>query len=147
MPALWTRLDRDQIPAIAQTFQYAHPELGERYCSDGFYGIIKLRNFHADYQRAVHRLAERIIEVGDKSVAHGDDDVQRMERKDFESLSSAFGPTSAGRTTSGHLQITVLAHDTSTLPQGRARDYYGDTPRLLVPVSAKLSAAGRRIRG
>jgi FxsC-like protein len=133
VPALWTRLDRQQIPAIAQTFQYSHPGLGERYCADGFYGLIKLRNFHADYQRAVHRLAERIIEVGDKSVAHGDDDVQSMERKDFESLSSAFGPTSARRTTSGRLQITVLAHDTSTLPQGRTRDYYGVTPRSWSP--------------
>jgi FxsC-like protein len=133
VPALWTRLDRDQIPAIAQTFQYSHPDFGQRYCADGFYGLIKLRNFRADYQRAVHRLAERIVEIGDKSVAHANDDVQGMERKDFESLSSAFGPTSARRTTSGHLQITVLAHDTSTLPQGRARDYYGATPRSWSP--------------
>ena len=120
MPALWTRLNREQIPAIAQTFQYSHPDLGERYCADGFYGLIKLRNFRADYQRAVHRLAERIIEVGDKSVADADDEVQGMGRKDFESLETAFGPTSAPRTTNGHLQITVLAHDTTTLPQGRA---------------------------
>jgi FxsC-like protein len=128
VPALWTRLDRDKIPAVAQTFQYAHPDLGERYGADGFYGIMKLRNYRVDYQRAVHRLAERIIEIGDNSVPHADHEVQRMERKDFESLQSAFGPASARRTTNGHLQITVLAHDTSTLPQGRARDYYGDTP-------------------
>jgi FxsC-like protein len=133
VPALWTRLDRDKIPAVAQTYQYAHPDLGERYCADGFYGIIKLRNYRADYQRAVHRLAERIIELGDKSVAHADHDVQRMERKDFESLQSAFGPTSARRTTDGKLRISVLAHDTSTLPPGRARDYYGDTPHSWSP--------------
>src|SRR5579859_3973830 len=28
VPALWTRLDRGKIPAIAQTYQYAHPGLG-----------------------------------------------------------------------------------------------------------------------
>jgi FxsC-like protein len=107
--------------------------MGERYCADGFYGIIKLRNYRDDYQKAVHRLAERIIELGDKSVARADYDVQRMERKDFESLQSAFGPTSARRTTDGKLRISVLAHDTSTLPPGRARDYYGDTPRSWSP--------------
>jgi FxsC-like protein len=133
VPALWTRLDRDMIPAIAQRYQYAHPGLGERYCADGFYGIMKLRNYRDNYQRAVHRLAERIIELGDKSVAHADYDVQRMERKDFESLQSAFGPTSARRTSDGKLRISVLAHDTSTLPPGRARVYYGGTPHAWSP--------------
>jgi FxsC-like protein len=133
VPALWTRLERGEIPAIAQTLQYAHPGLGERYCADGFYGIMKLRNYRNEYQKAVHRLAERIIELGDKSVAHADHDVQRMERKDFESLQSAFGPASARRTTDGKLRISVLAHDTSTLPPGRARSYYGDTPHTWSP--------------
>lgn len=133
VPALWTRLDRDHIPAVAQQVQYAHPELGERYSTEGFYGIMKLRNYRADYHKAVHRLAERIIELGDMSVAHADHDVQRMERKDFESLPSAFGPTSARRTSDGKLRIMVLAHDTSTLPDGRARDYYGDTPHSWSP--------------
>lgn len=133
VPALWTRLDRSEIPMIAQTYQYAHPDLGQRYCADGFYGIMKLRNYRDDYQRAVHRLAERIIELGKKSVAHADYDVQRMERKDFESLQSAFGPTSARRTTNGKLRISVLAHDTFTLPPGRSRDYYGDRARSWSP--------------
>ena len=133
VPALWTRLDRERIPAVAQSFQYDHADLGERYRAEGFYGIMKLRNYHGDYQRAVHRLAERIIEVGDRSVAHADGDVQGMERKDFESLPSAFGPASARRTTDGQLKITVLAHDTSTLPPGRASDYYGETPYAWSP--------------
>ena len=133
VPALWTRLDRGKIPAIAQTYQYAHPGLGERYCTEGLYGIMKLRNYRDAYHRAVHRLAERIIELGDKSVAHADQDVRRMERKDFESLQSAFGPKSAKRTGDGKLRISVLAHDTSTLPPGRARDYYGATPHAWSP--------------
>ncbi|MGH3262742.1 MAG: TIR-like protein FxsC [Trebonia sp.] len=133
VPALWTRLDRDRIPGVAQMLQYAHTEMGERYCADGFYGLIKLRNYRDDYQRAVYRLAERIIELGDKSVAHADQDVQRMESKDFETLQSAFGPASARRTTDGKLRISVIAHDTSTLPAGRARDYYGDTPHAWSP--------------
>ncbi len=133
VPALWTRIDRDAIPAIAQTVQYAHPGMGPRYCADGFYGIMKLRNYRDEYQKAVHRLAERIIELGDNSVAHADHTVQPWDSKDFESLQSAFGPTSARRTTDGKLRISVLAHDTSSLPPGRARKYYGDTPHSWSP--------------
>jgi len=133
VPALWTRLDREKIPEVAQIFQYDHTDLGERYRAEGFYGIMKLRNYRGDYQRAVHRLAERIIEIGDRSIAYADSDVQGMERKDFESLPSAFGPASARRTTNDQLKITVLAHDTSTLPPGRASDYYGETPRSWCP--------------
>jgi FxsC-like protein len=139
VPALWTRLDRDMIPEVGQSFQYEHADLGGRYCAEGFYGIMKLRNYRGDYQRAVHRLAERIIEIGDQSVAHADDDVQDMERKDFELLQSAFGPASARRTTDGQLQITVLAHDISTLPPGRASDYYGETPHTWSPYRPNYS--------
>ena len=132
-PALWTRLDREKIPVVAQSFQYDHADLGERYRAEGFYGIMKLRNYRGDYQRAVHRLAERIIEIGDRSIAYADGDVQGMERKDFESLPSAFGPASARRTTNGRLRSQCLAHDTSTLPPGRASDYYGETPHAWSP--------------
>jgi FxsC-like protein len=133
VPALWTRLERDRMPEVARSFQYDHADLGARYCAEGFYGIMKLRNYRGDYQRAVHRLAERIIEIGDRSLAHADQDVQGMERKDFESLPSAFGPASARRTTDGQLQISVLAHDTSTLPTGRSSDYYGQSSRAWSP--------------
>jgi FxsC-like protein len=133
VPILWTGLDRDRMPPVAQKLQYAHPELGEKYCADGFYGLIKLRNHRAAYQLAVHRLAQRIIELGDMSVAYADHDVQRMELKDFESLQSAFGPASARRTGDCRLRISVLAHDTSALPRGRARRYYGETPRSWSP--------------
>jgi FxsC-like protein len=133
VPVLWTRLAPSRIPPVALKLQYEHPELGERYRDEGMYGLMKLRNYRSSYQRAVHRLAQRIIELGDMSVAHADHDVQRMERKDFESLPSSFGPTSARRTSDGKLRITVLAHDTSSLPPGRATDYYGDTPHSWSP--------------
>jgi len=128
VPALWTKLDRDAIPAVAQSIQYEHAELGERYRADGFYGLMKLHNLRSAYQRAVHRLAERIIEIGDRSVARADHDVQHMEAADFASLPSAFGPASAKRSTGGQFQLTVLAHDFSSLPPSRSRDYYGTMP-------------------
>jgi FxsC-like protein len=133
VPALWHQMDREMIPEVARSFQYDHADLGTRYCAEGFYGIMKLQNYRRDYQRAVHQLAERIIEIGDRSFAHADDGVQNFDQKDFEALPSAFGPTSAKRTTDGQMQITVLAHTTSTLPPGRASDYYGELARTWSP--------------
>jgi FxsC-like protein len=133
VPALWHRMDQDMIPEVAQSFQYSHAELGARYSAEGFYGIMKLKNYRSDYQKAVHLLAKRIIEIGDQSVAHADGGVQNFDRKDFESLRSAFGPTSAKRTTEGRLKITVLAHTTSTLPPGRTSDYYGESAQEWSP--------------
>jgi FxsC-like protein len=133
VPALWTRLDRERLPHVAQSVQFDHKFLGERYCTEGFYGIMKLQNYRADYQRAVHRLAERIIAIGDESVAFTDGAVAPQAVPDFDSLPSAFGPASARRTAGGQLQITVLAHDTSTLPPGRTPEYYGATPHTWSP--------------
>jgi FxsC-like protein len=134
VPALWTRLDRDRLPDVAQAVQFDHTFLGERYCTEGFYGIMKLQNYRADYQRAVHRLAERIIAIGDEVAALADESsAYQIAPSDFDSLPSAFGPASARRTADGQLQIAVLAHDTSSLPPGRAAEYYGATPHTWSP--------------
>jgi FxsC-like protein len=134
VPALWTRLDREKLPYVAQSVQFDHQVLGERYCAEGFYGIMKLQNYRADYQRAVHRLAERIIAIGDESGNFADEAAAHQGvTPDFDALPSAFGPTSARRTAGGQLQIAVLAHDISTLPLGRTPDYYGATPHMWSP--------------
>jgi FxsC-like protein len=134
VPGLWTRLPREKLPYVAQSVQFDHKVLGERYCAEGFYGIMKLQNYRADYHRAVHRLAERIIAIGEESEPFADEGAaHRMATADFDSLPSAFGPASARRTADGQLHIAVLAHDVSTLPPGRTADYYGETPDLWSP--------------
>jgi Caspase domain/TIR domain len=65
VPILWTPLNPDSIPSVAQAIQYVHPDLGERYRTDGIYGLMRLRTYRADYVRAVHRLAQRIVEVAE----------------------------------------------------------------------------------
>jgi FxsC-like protein len=132
VPALWTRMDASRLPDVARAVQFDHATFGERYSAEGFYGIMKLQNYRADYQRAVHRLAERIVEIVDAST-DADVPVPWPRLPDFESLPSAFGPESAKRMTDGQLHISVLAHDVSTLPAGRVGDYYGDTPRTWSP--------------
>jgi FxsC-like protein len=135
VPALWTRMDRSRIPRVAQSVQFDEAALGERYCAEGFYGIMKLQNYRSDYQRAVHRLAQRIVDIGDAAAVHDDDDSAAHSGRvpDFESLPSAFGPGSPNRSTDGQLQISVLAHDVSTLPPDRVSDYYGETPHTWSP--------------
>jgi FxsC-like protein len=134
VPALWARVNPDRLPRVAQSVQFDHSILGERYCTEGFYGIMKLQNYRADYLRAVHRLAERIVAIGEASTPHPDDKLAEQRRHpEFEALQSAFGPASAMRTTNGQLQIAVLAHDISTLPPDRVRDYYGATPHTWSP--------------
>ena len=123
VPALWARLDQDRIPDVAQPIQYHHVNLGPRYSTEGFYGIMKLQKYRADYLLAVHRLAERIVQVADETSIH----VERPA--EYESLQSAFGPASAQRSAADQLRISVLAHDTSTLPPGRA-DHYTAAPRI-----------------
>jgi FxsC-like protein len=130
VPALWSKMARDMIPEVAQHIQYDHIGLGQRYLAEGFYGIMKLSSFRPDYQRAVHRLAERIIEVADETDIKPD---LNDRLGGFESLQSAFGPTSVRRTESSQLQIAVLAHDISTVPPGRSKEYYGDVPQAWSP--------------
>jgi FxsC-like protein len=127
VPALWTGLDLKRIPEVAQSIQYNHADLGPRYSAEGFYGIMKLQQYRGDYQRAVHRLAQRIVEVAEETAIHAD------KPTDYHSLQSAFGPASLMRSTRDQLQITVLAHDISTLPEGRANEYYGSTPHSWSP--------------
>jgi FxsC-like protein len=133
VPALWTRVERDKLPGVAQQYQYDHADLGERYRTEGFYGLMKLQSYRSSYQRAVLRLAERIVEIGDRTAASPSDGIRHMQEKDFESLQSAFGPANTAWRTTDRLHITVLAQDTSTLPPGRANSYYGQTPLLWSP--------------
>jgi FxsC-like protein len=127
VPALWIKIDQDRLPEVAKSIQYDHADLGTRYSAEGFYGIMKLQQYRADYHRAVHRLAQRIVDVAEETALHAE------KPADYHSLPSAFGPASIKRAAVDQLHITVLAHDTSTLPEGRANDYYGSTPHTWSP--------------
>jgi FxsC-like protein len=127
VPALWIKIDQDRLPDVARSIQYDHADLGTRYSAEGFYGIMKLQQYRGDYHRAVHRLAQRIVDVAEETALHAE------KPADYHSLPSAFGPASIKRAAVDQLHITVLAHDKSTLPEGRVNDYYGSTPHTWSP--------------
>ncbi len=140
VPALWTGLDWDRVPRIARQPLDGFSSLGERYSTEGFYGLMKLQNYRADYQRAVHRLAERIVAVADENGSYTPEaNLQQSARIDVESLPSTFGPASLSRLINSPLQIVVLAPDISTLPPGRDGSYYGSAPPAWSPYQPDYS--------
>ncbi|MGF0175166.1 TIR-like protein FxsC [Streptomyces sp. Marseille-Q5077] len=123
VPALWSPVRDNQLPQRVRSVQYAHPELGQRYQNFGLYGLIKVRSFRADYERAVFQLAHRIVEVGDNVL------VEPGDHRHLQAVDDAFAPEAAVPSPTGRtLRITVAAGALDRLPEGRSSDYYGATP-------------------
>ncbi|MGW4203981.1 TIR-like protein FxsC [Streptomyces sp. NPDC004726] len=119
VPALWVPMPPDQLPGPAQSLQYIHRALGDRYATDGLYGLIKLRVFAEEYEAAVYELAKRIASVADTTrIAPGRPD-------DYRNAPSAFGSVNA---TPGDLRLAVVAPTLRNLPDGRDPQFYGATP-------------------
>jgi FxsC-like protein len=123
VPALWSPVRDNQLPQRVRSVQYAHPELGQRYQMFGLYGLVKVRSFRADYERAVLQLARRIVEVGETVLVEPGDH-GHLGRVDDAFAPEAAVPSPTGRT----LRITVAAGALDRLPEGRSPLYYGATP-------------------
>ncbi|WP_371792662.1 FxsC protein [Streptomyces sp. NBC_01471] len=119
VPALWVPVPPHQLPGPAARLQFNHRAFGERYVTDGLYGLVKLRIFAEEYERAVYELAKRIVSVADSS------DIGPCRPVDYRAIPSAFGPPSAGPRP---MKLTVAAPTRHDLPDGRHSEYYGDTP-------------------
>ncbi|MFG2998689.1 TIR-like protein FxsC [Streptomyces sp. NPDC048340] len=119
VPALWVPVPPSQLPAPAERLQFSHHAFGERYVTDGLYGLLKLRGYADEYERAVYELAKRIVRVGESVRL---DPIRPM---DFPTVPSAFGTATSYR---GSLRIAVAAPTRENLPEGRSADYYGNRP-------------------
>lgn len=118
VPALWVAPPLHTLPDQAERLQFNHGDFGNDYATEGFYGLIKLSYLRGEYERAVYRLAQRIVKVAeDTSIAPG-------RQLDYRSVPSAFGTPGPARA----LQVTVLACCHSDLPAARSRAYYGPSP-------------------
>ena len=120
VPALWVPTPPHQLPAPAERLQFNHRAFGERYFTDGLYGLIKLRSFADEYEHAVYELAKHIVRVGDRA------GIRPGQSVDYRLTPSAFGPSEGPGPRP--LRITVAAPTRRNLPGGRAPEYYGDRP-------------------
>ncbi|MFI1864969.1 TIR-like protein FxsC [Streptomyces jumonjinensis] len=115
VPALWIPVPPEELPGPAERLQFNHQALGDRYATDGLYGLIKLRIFSDEYEAAVYELAKRIVSVADSTrIASG-------SPVDYRHAPSAFGRPGGPRP----MHLTIAAPTRHDLPEGRAPDYYG----------------------
>jgi FxsC-like protein len=123
IPALWVPVAPALLPEPAKSIQFDHSQLGDRYSTHGFYGIIKLTRYRSEYEEAVYELARRIVQVA-QSVS-----VDPEQPADYNSLESAFGAADQSQPGDRRMRITVVAPDASDLPDGRGDYHYGRSPR------------------
>ncbi|MER5559844.1 MULTISPECIES: TIR-like protein FxsC [Streptomyces] len=117
VPALWVPVPTRQLPQPAERLQFNHATFGDEYADEGFYGLIKLNYLRDQYERAVYRLAKRIVSVAQQAqLEHGD------PHQDYAKVPPAFGPTGGP---AREMEVSVLACSRSSLPTGRSPDCYG----------------------
>jgi FxsC-like protein len=129
VPALWVPVAPALLPGAAKSIQFDHSQLGDRYSTHGFYGIIKLSRYRSEYEEAVYELARRIVQVAQNSR------IQPESPAEYSSLESAFGSADQSRFGERRMRITVVAPDIQDLPAGRSDYYYGRTARNWNPYS------------
>ncbi|WP_329127372.1 TIR-like protein FxsC [Streptomyces sp. NBC_01465] len=115
VPALWVPVPSHLLPTPAERLQFNHRDFGDRYVSDGLYGLIKLRAFAEEYERAVYELAKRIVSVAE------DTEIAPGRALDYRKAPSAFGRGMSPRA----MHVTVAAPTVDDLPEGRDSSYYG----------------------
>ncbi len=144
VPALWVPVPPDQLPDSAARLRFNHREFGDRYVTDGLYGLIKLRLFAEEYERAVYELAKRIVSIADTTrLAPG-------PPHDYRMMPSAFGTGSAGPRP---IHVTVAAPTVHDLPEGRDPSYYGSRsldwnpyhPSTVRPLASVAEDIGRSL--
>jgi FxsC-like protein len=123
IPALWVPVAPAMLPEAAKSIQFDHSQLGDRYSTHGFYGIIKLSRYKSDYEEAVYELARRIVEVAQNTRI----DPESPAR--YDSLESAFGAPDHPTPGRHRMRITIVAPDWSELPHGRGEYHYGRSAR------------------
>lgn len=123
IPALWVPVAPALLPEPAKSIRFDHSQLGDRYSTHGFYGIIKLTRYRGEYEEAVYELARRIVHVAQTTR------IEPEQPADSKSLESAFGSADQSKPGERRMRITVVAPDISDLPDGRSDYHYGRNAR------------------
>ncbi|MBF9072156.1 hypothetical protein I2501_33625 [Streptacidiphilus sp. NEAU-YB345] len=115
VPVQWVRVQEERLPPVAKALQFDHQAFGDGYRTEGMQPLLKVTKFQSDYQLAVYRLAQRIVDVSEQMR------VRTGARRDFQDYDSVFPAPGRRRT----LRITVAACDAHHLPEGRSGANYG----------------------
>ncbi|GJF28274.1 hypothetical protein KNE206_09740 [Kitasatospora sp. NE20-6] len=115
VPVLWVAMDHYTLPRCAGELQFNHGSFGPDYATEGLYALMKLTAYRTQYELAVHRLAQRIVDVAEQTV------IPVGRQADFEAQPSAFGPPEPTNT----LRISVYSYRRNELPPGRGPECYG----------------------
>jgi FxsC-like protein len=119
VPVLWVTMLEESLPQTVRRLQFNHSDFGHHYVTEGLFALMKLGYFRDEYELAVYRLAQRIVQVAAQTMIPVDE-----VRRDYQGLASAFEDTVPSRP----LRISVLAADLATRPPGRSEECYGEDP-------------------
>jgi FxsC-like protein len=133
IPALWVPVDRRFLPPAARDFNFDHSDFGDTYAAEGFYRIIKLSKHRETYERAVDKLAERIVETAKYAPAAPESPI------DYAALPNAFGNALPAMPGDVPLRITIVAPCCGRLPEGRNAGHYGRAARDWNPYASPSS--------
>ena len=118
VPVLWVPGPQSSLPPVASRLQFNHSEFGHDYVREGMYALLKLNYFRDAYELAVHRMAQRIVQMAEQTM------IPVGQEEDFLLRPSAFDRPTPAR----QLRIAVLACDAARLPEGRSSEAYGQSP-------------------
>ncbi|WP_431682592.1 TIR-like protein FxsC [Kitasatospora sp. KL5] len=117
VPVMWVAMSHYTMPRCAHDLQFNHEAFGADYAAEGLYALIKLTAYRPQYELAVHRIAQRIVEVAEETVSP----VQRPVP--FDEQPNAFAADAPEART--RLRLFVLAPTVAELPPGRDPRCYG----------------------
>ncbi|SEK54574.1 FxsC C-terminal domain-containing protein [Streptacidiphilus jiangxiensis] len=116
VPIQWVPMSPGSLPRTAAELQYLHDLFGPDYVTEGLYALSKLNYFRNAYEFAVHRIAQRVVELAETTVT------PVGPRRGSESFPDAF---ESARSPRRRLRIAVVAPTVAALPADRSSDYYG----------------------
>lgn len=120
VPALWTPVDVDDIPEVAQSIQMNHGDLGAEYAREGFYTLIKNSLYEHAYLKAVQQLAKHIIRAAESNL-------RPCQVRDFGTRRNAFEQPDRTAPADRRLILVTAAPTVNQLPAGRSAEFYGPT--------------------
>lgn len=116
VPALWTHVPFDQLPDSVRHIHIDRGAFGDRYATNGIYGLIKLNRLRDEYEETVLGLAQRIVRVAHESP------LPPGTPRRYESTPSAFKPRGEGPR---RIHLTVAAPTRDGIPHHRDERPYG----------------------